>query len=291
MAILSEHHGSVVVGVDGSPPMSHAIRWAAEEATMRKVPLTLVHMLPDSVSETERASRTQSERWLHEASVTARAVSRGLSPRIELRTEDVVPGLVGMSADAAMIVLGASGPEGATHVPAGSTANSVVGGARCPVVVVRTPPLEPSGAGRPVVVGVDGSPASAAAVRFAFEEASIRGCALIALHTWTDAYLGSVSNVDRSAFDRTDLEQREEELLTRQVAGWQEKYPDVRVTRVVKRDWPVRTLLDYDREAQLLVVGSRGLGAYHGMLLGSTSQALILHAQLPLVVVRPEDPA
>jgi nucleotide-binding universal stress UspA family protein len=71
------------------------------------------------------------------------------------------------------------------------------------------------------------------------------------------------------------------------MAGWQEKYPDVEVRRVVTRDRPVRCLLNHAVDAQLLVVGSRGRGGFSGMLLGSTSQALMYHAPCPLLVVRP----
>jgi nucleotide-binding universal stress UspA family protein len=71
------------------------------------------------------------------------------------------------------------------------------------------------------------------------------------------------------------------------LAGWQEKYPDVRVDRVVLRDRPVRALLRLAENAQLLVVGSHGRGGFSGMLLGSTSQALVYHSPCPLAVVRP----
>lgn len=89
----------------------------------------------------------------------------------------------------------------------------------------------------------------------------------------------------RSNWNRIETE--EQELLAQRLAGWQEKYPDVTVNRVVARDRPVRHLLDDAAEAQLLVVGNRGRGRISGMLLSSTSQALIYHAPCPLLVVRP----
>ena len=69
-----------------------------------------------------------------------------------------------------------------------------------------------------------------------------------------------------------------------------QKYPEVSVRRVVVRDRPVRQLLEQAQDAQLLVVGSRGHGGVSGMLLGSTSQALIYHAPCPLLVARSEQP-
>ncbi|MFD1052411.1 universal stress protein [Kibdelosporangium lantanae] len=71
------------------------------------------------------------------------------------------------------------------------------------------------------------------------------------------------------------------------MAGWPEKYPEVPVTQMVAKGHPVRILLEQAEQAQLVVVGSRGLGGYHGMLLGSISQSLVNYAQCPLVVVRP----
>lgn len=70
------------------------------------------------------------------------------------------------------------------------------------------------------------------------------------------------------------------------VLGWQEKYPDVEVRRVVLRDRPARALMRCGAEAQLLVVGSHGHGGFTGVLLGSTSQALVHHAPCPLAIVR-----
>lgn len=70
------------------------------------------------------------------------------------------------------------------------------------------------------------------------------------------------------------------------MAVWQEKYPDVPVETVVTRGRPVRTLLERGEHAQLIVVGSRGRGGFKGMLLGSTSQALVTHAPCPVAVVR-----
>ena len=78
----------------------------------------------------------------------------------------------------------------------------------------------------------------------------------------------------------------ERRLLAERLAGWQQEFPDVKVTRVVTRDRPVRSLLEAAHTAQLLVVGSRGRGGFSGMLLGSTSHALLHHSPCPVAVVR-----
>jgi nucleotide-binding universal stress UspA family protein len=297
MSILPDHHRPVVVGVDGSTAALHAVRWAAREASARRLPLTLAHLHPDPaaryadekiVTAMRPALQAQANKWLDEAIKAAREAAPDVDAHYELRVGDVVHGLVDLSARATLIVLGARGLGGFTGMLVGSTANSVVAGAACPVVVIRTPPLGTGVATGPVVVGVDGSPASEEAIRFAFEEASLRGCPLIAVHTWIEIFIEPELNVDRIVFDTTVLEQRERELLAQRLAGWQEKYPEIKVTRVVERDRSVRALLNYDGDAELIVVGSRGLGGYHGMLLGSTSQALMQYAKSPLVVARPQ---
>lgn len=77
-------------------------------------------------------------------------------------------------------------------------------------------------------------------------------------------------------------------LLGHRLAGFSEKYPDVKVTKIVTRDRPVRALTDAALGAQLLVVGSHGRGGFKGMLLGSTSRALLQSTPCPMMVVRPE---
>lgn len=214
-------------------------------------------------------------------------------PDLDIRTDVViaqpVPALVGESENAALMVLGSRGLGGFKGMLIGSTAVALAAHGRCPVAVVRgrTPDGDPPTDG-PVVVGVDGSSASAAAVALAFEEASLRGTDLVAVHTFADALSEYAFAYPRqSALDWTAMETKPREMLAERLAGWQEKYPDVAVNRVVVRDHPASELLERSEDAQLLVVGSRGRGGFAGMVLGSTSQALIYHATCPLLVARP----
>jgi len=157
------------------------------------------------------------------------------------------------------------------------------------VAVVRAAPLGGWPADGPIVVGIDGSPASEEAIAFAFHEASLRGCELVAVHTWNEVFIDTELSFERIAFDTTVLREHERELLAQRLAGWQEKYPDVRVHRVVEQNRPVRALLEHGADAQLILVGSRGRGGLAGTLLGSTSQALVHYAPCPLIIARPRD--
>ena len=134
-----------------------------------------------------------------------------------------------------------------------------------------------------MLVGVDGSPASELATEIAFDEASRRRVELIALHAWDDAGLFGFPGVDWPL-----LETSEEEMLAERLARWQERYPDVTVRRQIARGRPARHLVEGSDTAQLVVVGSHGRGGFAGMLLGSTSQALVYNAPCPLAIVRPD---
>lgn len=114
----------------------------------------------------------------------------------------------------------------------------------------------------------------------------MRRVPLTAVHTWIDVPLAGVAGKAAEFVDWAAVETQEREVLAQRLAGWQEKYPDVLVRRVVTRDRPVRHLLEHAANSQLLVVGSRGRGGFTGALLGSTSQALIYHATCPLIVAR-----
>ena len=104
----------------------------------------------------------------------------------------------------------------------------------------------------------------------------------MALHVWSDADMSSLPSFETSA----QLQVAGENLAER-LAGWQEKYPDVTVHRIVRYDRPAQQLLDESVRAQLVVVGSRGRGGFAGMLLGSVSAVVTQETGVPVIVARP----
>jgi nucleotide-binding universal stress UspA family protein len=288
----------VVVGVDGSDAARKAAVWAAGQAVRRSVGVRLVHAinlaglasaggyLPprDFVAAIESAGGDQLDGVRNEIHRTY----PDLVVQVDLRSGHPVTVLIEESERAGLLVVGTREQNAVQSLLAGSTAVGVAAHAQCPTAVIRAGSAgEVPGAG-PVVVGVDGSPASEAAVAIAFEEASAWGVELVAVHAWTEfASDNDYIYACQSILDWRSIEDEQREMLAERLAGWQEKYPDVTVRRVVMRGKAAQLLLSHAAGAQLLVVGSRGRGGFAGMLLGSVSQKLTHHATCPLIIARP----
>jgi nucleotide-binding universal stress UspA family protein len=235
------------------------------------------------------ALEEQGRGWLAAARAVAEAAVPGLGVEVELTVAPSVPALVAESRGADLLVLGSLGLGGFAGLLLGSTSVELAGRAACPVVVVRGRAADEPPVDGAIVVGVDGTPVGEAAIAFAFAEASACGAELVAVHAWTDLVLETAFLGGAAVLDFTPLAEQAEEVLGERLAGWQEKYPDVPVTRVVVRERPTDALLRHAEHAQLIVVGSRGRGGFRGLLLGSTSQHLLRHAPCPVVVVRTAD--
>jgi nucleotide-binding universal stress UspA family protein len=137
-----------------------------------------------------------------------------------------------------------------------------------------------------IVVGVDGSESAQAALRFALDEARLRGASVRAVAVWhvpPGAYGGAFASPDPGLV--ADLEpgmRRALEDALKRAAG---HAAGVDVEPVVREGAPARVLLEEADEAALLVLGSRGLGGFRGLLLGSVGQQCAHHAPCPVVIV------
>jgi nucleotide-binding universal stress UspA family protein len=294
---MNAHPTDLVVGIDGSATALAAARWAATMATQRRRGLRLVHAVeellvpyphagPDD-EDLQAVVGARAQRLLEEAGDAVTAVAPGLRPELIQRPEHAADALLAESATAGMVVLGSPGARSLGRVLLGSVSVALAAHAECPVALARPhvaedePPTE-----GPVVVGIDGTRTSEDAIAAAFEEASWRGAPLTAVHCWRDGVLAAVFAEGRWPLDRAAVEQHEHEVLGQRLAGWQEKYPDVVVSREVLPGNPAERLLELADRACLLVVGSRGRSGLAGLALGSTSQAVMSYALCPVLVVR-----
>jgi nucleotide-binding universal stress UspA family protein len=283
----------ILAGVDGSAESRAAVAWTAGEAALRHEPVTLVHVIPAAVvSWPIAAEQATIAKWqednAREVLVQARsdlAAALDQAQPLQVRTEvlyaNIVHALVDASKDARMIVVGSRGRGALGRFVLGSVSSGVVRHAHCPVAVVHAEEESAIDANAPVLVGIDGSPASEGATAFAFEEASARRVPLVALHAWSDIGVFPILGMDWRTY-----QDQGEEVLGERLAGWQERYLDVPVERRLVCDTPARWLLEESRHAQLVVLGSHGRGGFGGMLLGSVSSTVAQSAKVPVIVVR-----
>ncbi|MBN9645338.1 universal stress protein [Corynebacterium mendelii] len=289
---------TIVVAVDGSPAADAAVRWAANAAAKRGEPLRLAasYTMPQflyaegMVPPQELFDELQAETMDHidRARDVALQVAPGIKIGHTVAEGSPIDMLLELSKDVTMIVMGSRGLGGLSGMVMGSVSAAVVSHAHCPVVVVREDnDLTDANKYGPVVVGVDGSGVSRKATEYAFKEASSRHCPLIAVHTWMDVQVqASIAGLSGAQEQWSAVEKQQRELLDERLKEFTSSYPKVTVETIITRDRPVRALVEAADNAQLLVVGSHGRGGFKGMLLGSTSRALLQSAPCPMMVVR-----
>ncbi len=286
--------GEILVGYDGSPDATAALDWALDQARRDGRTLRLAYvfewltvagwigpgatpgMWPDE------QARQQVEELVGKAAADAAAAHPDLTIRGEVL--DGPPALVleESSTAAGLLVLGSRGHGGFAGLLAGSTAVAVTAHAHCPVVVVRDGTTGGARVGH-IAAGVDGSEHSLVALGFAFEQATLRRVPLHVVRAWQPRR-EHWHLTGEQARDAAIADQRAE--LDESLRRWQTTFPDVEVTVETAAAAPAGLLIDASRNAQLIVVGTRGHGGLRGMLLGSVSQQLIQHAHCPVAVVR-----
>lgn len=276
---MDENTRSIVVGYDGSPEADLALTWAGSESSRVNRPVTAL-MVDDAYEMQWGAPPRKStpEQRAHVERILKDAGGHGTFERI---TGTVVPVLLAAGQGASMLVVGSHGHGRVAEVMIGSVSQHVATHASCPVVVVR----ESVSQTPRIVVGVDGSGGSAAALEFACRRAELTGETVVAVHAWK---IGKVQ-MDRKGQLPTDIgpsiEDRER-LLSESVAGVRADHPDVTLLQEAIPVSPGQALVDESTNASLVVTGSHGRGAFSGMLLGSVSHEVLCRAQCPVAIVR-----
>lgn len=294
VTMRSQPHARVmVVGVAGTEADEGALRFAVEEAGRRRCRrVRLVHVVHETVPMSPMLPLFSSE-TLHEAGyrVVTSAVRR-LEELAEHRllVDAVVEHgqarrmLLQKAEDAHVILLGRRTGWSIERILEGSTAMGVAARARSPVISVPSDWVRtPAG---PVVVGVDDSVPSHAALAAAFDEARARRTSVTVVHSWMlpDFYVDIV--VARVAEDK--LREQAARTLSRMVAPLQGSHPGLPVNFELRHEPAVASLLELSAGASLLVLGRHGHGVSSGLALGSVPRALLRRSRCPVEIVPPQ---
>ena len=282
---MSETKDRVIVGYDGSPDADASLVWAVETARLGGLALRvlIVGSAMDPVvgrfSETEHLVvdelRTSARKRLDELGVGSPVVDVWLGP--------VVPGLIRASAGAAMLVVGSTGHNLAAGTVTGSVSQHVARHASCPVVVVR-PCRSPHA--RRIVVGVDGSVESGMALRFACDRAQHTGDVVVAVPGYRSRSIRWLSLDDAASEPVVRRMAAAEQFVAAQIAGLGGEFPGVEIATETASARAGELLVACSASASLVVVGSRGRDPFAELLLGSTSQHVLQHAECPVAVIR-----
>lgn len=295
----------ILVGVDGSAASLHALDWAAQEATVHGLGLRLVcgYALPSFAAASldggyaaldDSAIRAGAEAVVADAA--ARVASVGVPVTSHVMVGDAAAVLIDESARVQLAVVGTRGGGGFAERLLGTVSAALPAHAYCPTIVVPTRRLakgapredEPSVI-RPVhrvVVGLDGSAQAELALRWAIREARVWDVELVAV---TGVPLGSATGALAwlpAAIDHDQVIQDVRaalDVLIDRVAASEPGAPAIK--RKVLDGTGAQLLTEFSAETDLLVVGSRGRGGFAGLLLGSTSQAVLHHALCPVMVI------
>lgn len=280
---MNETTQGILVGYDGSPAADDALQWAAETALREHRPVS-VAVIDDSYAAMRGAAWWPEDYWI-DVQDQAKEVSAkaGLEDITVIRRRGpLVSTMIALAHDSSLLVLGSRGHGRAGEFFAGSASQHLAAHAPCPVVVVR--PAEQPDAKR-IVVGLDGSAASEAALDLACRRALVTGETVTALRA---ADYGPV-HLDRKGRlpDALGVFLTEQEHhLAASVTEAEAANPHVAIGPEFVALSPAVALVEASRQASLLVVGSRGLNAFTGMLLGSVSHEVLHRAHCPVVVVR-----
>ncbi|MBS4729322.1 universal stress protein [Mycobacterium sp. SM1] len=239
---------AVVVGVDGSRAALRAALWAVDEAVDRGLPLRLLCAIAGTDPGDATRGRARGELAVREVSTVVEAGGTPVRIEIDITAGPAVSALVRASRSAALVCVGAVGLGHFQTGRVGSTAAALAVSAHCPVAIVRGDTRPFPSRGQWIVVEADEAPDNEVVVEAAVSEARLRNAPLRAIGCWR------APSIDRQAVIEGDWRIRAR--LTRRLAPWRRRYPDLRIEPIVVHG----TILDYLAQnaagVQLLVMGA-----------------------------------
>ena len=282
----------VVVGIDGSPESFSAAEWAGYEAVRKGLPIRLINIWQNPVSNVQFSPDPETLRLWEENQV--REAAQRLTDRHPALTvtADQVYGtpateLVNVAATSEMLVIGSRGLGALSGFLHGSVGLHAMARSARPVVVVRAAESRERAETGNVVLGLDLVQSCDALIAFAFAEAAVRGAALHVMHVWGERrpYLYAAPALDERML--TDLQAKRGHELTQALAPWRSEFPDVELEESVVEGQTAQRLIEagMDRETDLLVVGRRRRHPPVAVHLGPVAHGVLHHAPCPVAVV------
>jgi nucleotide-binding universal stress UspA family protein len=269
-----------VVGWDGSEGSATALAWALSRPSTEG--LVLVSVDNDvALQETFAANSTAATAriTLMEKADLVRQEHPDRTIHSELVQGDVAAALAAFSSPSSLVAVGTRHSAGRKSRRTWSVGARVAATAEGPVAVVPHPLARNGG---PIVVGVDDP--EEAALLFAAEEATRTGKTLRPVRAWQGAPLSAGETESDPAYLES-LAGMYRDLVSDALESILNRYPDVLVEPIIKRGEPEDVLLEAAGGAGMLVVGNRGFRGIKRFFLGSVSQAVVLSAVVPTVVV------
>jgi nucleotide-binding universal stress UspA family protein len=284
---------NIVVGLDGSDSAAHALQWAVDEAKLRGTGVTAVlawGLLDQRHPDAEQAF--DPDYRVHDAhnalaAYVSDALGEAAAAHVQLRPVEDLPAraLIDASDGATLLVVGGRGAGGLKGQLLGSVGYQCLHHARCPIAVVREgqPPIAPRAVSR-IVVGVDGSESSAAALGWAVAEARLRGAQLDVVHAWHMGCVGAGAYA--VAVDPAIYEDPARRTLAGIVGTIDQTGLAHPVASRLIADSAPGAILAAAHGADLVVMGTRGLGGFAALLVGAATSQVVHHAECPVVVIR-----
>ncbi|KWZ75266.1 MAG: universal stress protein [Winkia neuii] len=285
---------AILVGVDGSKESLQAVEWAAARANRTGSELTIVcaYALPSFTAASldggyaaldDETIKASAQAVVDEAAQVAER--DGLTVNTLLEPGDPAGVLIDLSHEYQLVVVGTRGGGGFADRLLGTVSSALPAHAACPVVVVPRhksgPAFTPA---ERIVVGVDGSAAASPSLNYAVAEAEAWGAELTVVSAVPLATSSSTMGWFPASVDRDAVIEDTRQRLTELVEGVQGD-SKIKIRRHALDGNAAALLTEFSTAVDLVVVGTRGRGGFAGLLLGSTSQAVLGHSQCPVMVV------
>lgn len=283
--------GLITVGMDESDLAAAALRWALEEGDRRGWSVSAV--LAWTFLRQHQVDRTDTHDPTYDDDAAARALTTYVQDAVGARSTEIAlatacelpgPALVEASADSDLLVLASHGHGGVRGLVIGSVSQHCLHHATVPVAIIREIDRRTDVKVGKVVVGVDGSDTSARALAWALDEARSRGGYVEVVSSWSIPPAAGIAAL--AVPDLSIYEAAAEHLVDHMVEQADTSGLSRPVSRVVVGGTStVGLLVGRAANAELLVVGSRGIGGFGGMVVGSVAHQLAHHSPCPLVVL------